>query len=302
MNVIEINNISKTFENNVKALSNLSLQIPEGSTFGFFGPNGAGKTTTIRLANGILTPTDGEVKIFGKDIKTDKQEINRMCGVLTESASLYEGLTANENLAFFSELYNLDKQLSKKRAYELLEFLGLLDAADRKVKTYSTGMKKRLSLAISLLHNPKLLYLDEPTNGLDPESSKNVYEFIKSSVKNERITVFLCTHQLRYAEDLCDLYGFIDNGKLIEFGSYSDILSKMNIKKHLLIRGRNIDSSLGYEKTDKGLYKKPILNDEDASKSIQDIIKKGGEIFEANQKQLTLEELYFLINKGNNNE
>lgn len=297
MTVIETKGLTKSFDGKTNALENLDLSIPEGSVFGFLGPNGAGKTTAIRLINGILTPTTGDVYLMGKKTALFSRENRALCGVMTENASLYESLTGVENLSFFGQMFGMNTSESAKRADELLETFELKEAQNKKVKTYSTGMKKRLSLARALLHRPKILFLDEPTSGLDPEAARSVNLFIHNAALQEKVTVFLCTHQLRYAEDICSLYGFIDKGKLLGFGTFQDLMKVKNTPVRLSLRGINIPGNIGLEPLKDGSYERNIQGDEEASKIIHHVIQAGGSIYEAKQLCPDLEDLYFSYQK-----
>src|SRR5690349_20815487 len=187
--------------------------IGEGEVFGFLGPNGAGKTTAVRILNGLLAPNSGAVRIYGKNVSDNLTEIHRLFGVMTETANFYEKLTGSENLMFYGRLYGFSKSECNERIKRLMSLFDISDAKDKKVGEYSTGMKKKIALCRAFLHNPKILFLDEPTSGLDPDAARNVNTLISNAAEVEKVTVFLCTHQLKYAEEICTLYGFIDNGK-----------------------------------------------------------------------------------------
>lgn len=297
MNAIEVNDLTKSFDGKTNALNGIGLVIPEGSVFGFLGPNGAGKTTAIRLINGILKPDKGGIYFFQKPLEDYRETIHSLCGVMTESAGLYEGMTGQENLEFFSQLFGNSAADAKKRSADLLEQFGLIDDRVKKVKAYSSGMKKRLSLARALLHKPKVLFLDEPTSGLDPEAAKSVNDFIVKTAKEEKVTVFLCTHQLRYAEDICDIYGFIHKGRLLGFGTLKELMRKTKESVRIVIRGSGIPYvELGLDKTGDSFHRS-IQDDADAAVIIESIIRKGGKIFDARQEHMGLEDLYFAYQK-----
>jgi len=297
MDVIEINELTKSYDNKLNALDSISLNIKKGEIFGFLGPNGSGKTTTVRLLNGILTPTSGEARILGLDIKTKQTEIHRRSGVMTETALMYENLTGMENLLFFGRMFSMPMQEIKERSATLLEALELTDSADKKVEAYSTGMKRRLSIARALLHRPEILFLDEPTAGLDPESALNVTKLIKQLSIESGVTVFLCTHQLKYAEEICTSYGFIHKGKILGAGSFDELLAKKNSKKYLDVRGKNIPDFPNLEKrVDTGI-RLSFKTDTEVSEILARIIQEGGEVYEAKQVHWDLEDLYFSFQK-----
>jgi ABC-2 type transport system ATP-binding protein len=302
MNAINIENLIKSFDGNTNALNNISLSIPKGEIFGFLGPNGSGKTTTVRILNGILSATSGNAEILGNPVKANSPELHRLCGVMTESASCYENLTAEENLMFFGRMYGVEENLLKERATSILKKLELLDVKDRRVKAFSTGMKKRISLAISLVHNPQVLFLDEPTSGLDPENALNVTRLIKELAEENEVTIFLCTHQLKYAEDICTLYGFINKGNILGVGTFDELASKKNANLQLKVRGKNISENLGFFHEGNNLYSKSISGDKEVTPLLQSILTEGGEIYEVVQQKWSLEELYFKYIKSESDD
>jgi len=298
MNAIEIEKLKKSYDGREFALCESSFSIAQGEVFGFLGPNGSGKTTTVRLLNGILTPSGGTAMVMGKNILKNQAEIHKLCGVMTETALMYENLTGMENLTFFGRLHRMEDKTIKERGLALLKSFELLDARDRKLKTYSTGMKRRLSLARALLHSPKVLFLDEPTSGLDPEAAMNVTQMIRKLSVEHGVTVFLCTHQLKYAEEICTLYGFIHKGIIIGLGTFEELLKQKNSKIFLEIRGEKLPEIKSSEKTPEGKLRVPIGNDADVTMILQDILSRGGKVYEAKQVRWNLEDLYFSFQKG----
>ena len=203
MAVIEVEELTKTFDSFV-AVNHLTFRIEEGEVFGLLGPNGAGKTTTIRMLAGLISPSGGTANVKGYSIGGDSLKVRETVGILTENPSLYERLTAYENMDFFAEAYGLsDPQKKQTRIKELLEFFGLWERRQEKVGSFSKGMKQKLAIARALLHEPRLLFLDEPTAGLDPEASRLVRDFI-AELRKEGRTIFMCTHNLDEADRLCD--------------------------------------------------------------------------------------------------
>jgi ABC-2 type transport system ATP-binding protein len=293
MLAVNIENLSKSYDGTSMALENISINIPKGEIFGFLGPNGSGKTTTVRILNGILTPTSGRAAILGKDTVKHNLDIHRLSGVMTETAACYENMSAEENLLFFGRMHGMDERELKKRAEYILKKLELYEVRDRKVKKYSTGMRKRVSLAVALVHNPEILFLDEPTSGLDPETALNVTKLIKELAEENQVTVFICTHQLKYAEDICTLYGFINEGRLLGFGTFDELAAKKNARTFLKVRGKSIPDNLGFTYEGNGSYKIAVSGDEQASELIYGIYKSGGKVFEALHEKWSLEELYF---------
>ncbi|AZV58420.1 ABC transporter ATP-binding protein [Clostridium sp. AWRP] len=302
MNAINIKNLKKSYDGQINALNNISLSIPKGEIFGFLGPNGSGKTTTVRILNGILSATSGYAEILGIPVGKNNIEIHRLCGVMTESSSCYENLTAEQNLIFFGKMHGMSEKLLNERTNFILKRLELLDVKNRKIKSFSTGMRKRLFLAVALVHNPKILFLDEPTSGLDPENALNVTRLIKELAEENEVTIFLCTHQLKYAEDICTLYGFINNGSILGLGTFEELALRKNAALQLKIRGKNISEKLGFIHEGNDIYSKSILGDKEVNTLIQGILTSGGEIYEAMQKKWSLEQLYFKYIKGTSND
>lgn len=226
-NSIQIEHLSHRFDGRL-ALNDLSCEVRKGEVFALLGPNGAGKTTTIRLLNGLYKPTSGTIRVFGKDPVTAGSQIRQETGVLTETSALYERLTARENLVFFGKLYGIPESVLLKRADEFLQFFALESRADDRVSTFSKGMKQRLALARAFLNLPRILYLDEPTSSLDPESALQVHELIESIGKQDDRTVFLCTHRLEEAERLADRVAILNNGKLLALGSLQELRQQFN--------------------------------------------------------------------------
>lgn len=299
MKAINIENLKKSYDGQTNALNNISLSISKGEIFGFLGPNGSGKTTTVRILNGILSKTSGHAEILGIPVGENNLEIHRLCGVMTESSSCYENLTAEQNLIFFGKMHGMDEKSINKRIDFILKRLELLEVKNKKVKSFSTGMRKRVSLAVALIHNPQILFLDEPTSGLDPENAMNVTRLIKELAEENEVTIFLCTHQLKYAEDICTLYGFINNGDILGLGTFDELASRKNAALQLKIRGRNIPKEFGFTCEGNDIYSKAISGDKEVNSLIQGIVTGGGEIYEAMQQKWSLEQLYFKYIKGN---
>ncbi|QAT39787.1 ABC transporter ATP-binding protein [Clostridium sp. JN-9] len=293
MNAVNIENLKKSFDGRSNVLNDISLSIPKGEIFGFLGPNGSGKTTTVRILNGILSATSGHAEILGIPVGGKNIEIHRLCGVMTESSSCYENLTAEQNLIFFGRMHEIDEKILKERTDFILKRLELQDVKDKKVKSFSTGMRKRISLAIALIHSPQILFLDEPTSGLDPENALNVSKLIKELAEENQVTIFLCTHQLKYAEDICTLYGFINNGSILGLGTFNELAARKNASLTLKIRGKDIPEKLGFIYEGKNIYSKSISGDKDVNSLMQGIVIGGGEIYEAVQQKWSLEQLYF---------
>jgi ABC-2 type transport system ATP-binding protein len=197
--------------------------VREGEIFGFLGPNGAGKTTTVRMLTTLLRPTSGQARVAGFDLTTQQQEVRRSIGVALQEAGLDGMATGRELLTLQGQLFGMGSGQARARAAELLELVGLVDAADRFIKTYSGGMKRRLDLASALVHGPRLLFLDEPTEGLDPASRQSVWQEVSRLNHEFGMTVFLTTHYLEEADRLADRLAIIDHGRIVAEGTPSEL-------------------------------------------------------------------------------
>src|SRR5512146_3107073 len=220
--VITINQLTRCFQEKT-AISQLSLEVHAGEIFGFLGHNGAGKTTTVRLLNGVIEPTSGRIRVLGLDPQVDGPALRTRTGVLTETPSMDERLTAWDNLSIYADLYGVPKGEVRSRIDELLAEFDLADRAQERVGGYSKGMKQRLALARALLHKPELLFLDEATSGLDPIASHHVNTLIERMARRENRTVFMCTHNLVEAQKLCDRVAVLEHGRLVALGTPAEL-------------------------------------------------------------------------------
>jgi len=221
-NIIEVKNLTKKFEDLV-AVNNISFVVKEGEIFAFVGPNGAGKTTTIKMLTTLLHPTSGEMKLNGCNPVIDKNEVRHSFGIVFQDPSLDDELTAYENMEFHGVLYKVPKDLRRKRIEELLKFVELWDRRNDLVKHFSGGMKRRLEIARGLIHHPKVLFLDEPTLGLDPQTRSHIWNYIKDLNKEEKMTVFFTTHYIEEVERVAQRVAIIDHGKIIAEGSPAEL-------------------------------------------------------------------------------
>ena len=217
MTIIAVNNLTRTFKS-LTAVENVSFSVEEGEVFGFLGPNGAGKTTTINVLCTLLAPTSGNASIAGFDCRAQPDQVRSSIGLIFQDTTLDTGLTAYENLKFHAYLYNLDRKLAEKRIDEMLEVVELAARKRDLIKNFSGGMKRRLEIARGLLHYPRVLFLDEPTLGLDPQTRNTIWEFINTLRQREKITVFMTTHYMEEAEN-CGRIAIIDHGRIIAEGT-----------------------------------------------------------------------------------
>jgi ABC-2 type transport system ATP-binding protein len=221
--LIEMHDLCKSYGDKV-AVKNVSLDVTGGEVFGFLGPNGAGKTTTIKMIVGLLRPSSGSVKVAGFDIQAQPREAKAASGYVPDTPNLYAKLSGRELLRFVGDLYNLDRQQAAQRADELLQLLDLTAAADDTIDSYSHGMQQKASLASALMHDPKVLVLDEPTVGLDPKSARLIKDLLRQMAERGA-AVFLSTHILEIAERMCDRIGIINKGELVAVGSMAELRS-----------------------------------------------------------------------------
>lgn len=294
------------------AVDHLTLEVEQGQVFGFLGPNGAGKTTTVRLLNGLLAPSAGEAHVLGHDVATQAVEIRRLSGVLPEVPSLYESMTARQNLAFFGELYDVPAGALSGRIDVLLARFGLAERADDQVGTYSKGMRQRLAIARALFHEPRIVFLDEPTAGLDPAAARLVRQTIQR-LSHQNRTIFMCTHNLVEAQELCDRVAVIDQGVLQAIGTPQELARSLWHSQWVDIDLRAKPSATLLEKLS---YLESVLacNGEpdklaleiDDEKHIPDVVAAiaaaGGRIYSVRPREHTLEDIYFKIQENRSSD
>ena len=229
MYMIEIKKVTKTYNNKIKAIRDLSLDIPDGKIIGFIGLNGAGKTTLIKMMTGILKPDKGSIIINGLDIAENPIEVKQDIGYITDNPDMFLRLTGIEFINFISDIYNIDEKTRKERISYLTKEFELTDILDKPLQGYSHGMKQKMMVVAALVHSPKVWILDEPMVGLDPKSALVLKKMMKEHAKNGN-TVFFSTHVLEVAEKLCDEIAIIDEGKIIYYGTLDDLSKKYNKK------------------------------------------------------------------------
>jgi ABC-2 type transport system ATP-binding protein len=298
-----VEGVSKKFAGQT-VLENMNFHVNKGEIVGLLGPNGSGKTTTVRLLNGVILPDSGTLRVGGHDPVQGGDAIRRMSGILTEGAGLYHEMSGRENLKFFAELYGVKK--SKGRIDELLERFDLARHGDKRVGTYSTGMKKRLGLAKALLHEPELLFLDEPTNGLDPEGTVMVMDFIKELNRTQGTTILLCSHVLHQIEDVCHRYVFMEQGRVIEQMTLPEMERaylteiRLRVETGLQVAG---DTYGGYpvRRVDAGQIEF-ALPDKDAISELLGRILQESYVHAAEITNRDLEALYFEVRRRHHHE
>lgn len=229
--MIIIKNLTKQY-GNLTAVSELSLDIPDGECFGFLGPNGAGKTTTIKLLAGLLKPNEGTIEISGYDIQKDPQKVKNIIGYIPDKPFIYEKLSGGEFLDFIAELYKVNGNFAREKREELLNLFAIKDFENELVEGYSHGMRQKLVITAALIHNPKVIIVDEPMVGLDPKGMRQVKEIFKQLTKSG-VTIFMSTHTMSVAQEMCHRIGIINKGKLIALGNMGDLQKQAQVSSGL---------------------------------------------------------------------
>jgi len=290
----------------VRAVADLSLAVPTGTIFGFLGPNGAGKTTTIRLLLGLLEPTSGRAEVMGLDTRTQADKIRERTGALLEPAGLYERLSVEDNLDFYGRIWRLPFADRQARIRELLTHLGLWERRKEITGTWSRGMKQKLAVARALLHRPSLIFLDEPTAGLDPLAAAALRDDLAALVAREGVTVFLTTHNLAEAEKLCSLVSIIRQGKLLAVGHPRELRARAG-GPHVTISGRGFDENVlarlraRPEVAAAGVQDGQLLIElkqpTDIAPLVNLIVSAGGAVEEVSKSKANLEEVFLSLMK-----
>lgn len=300
---IRTQNLTRDF-GSLRAVDDVSFEVPAGTVFGFLGPNGSGKTTTIRLLLGLLEPTGGSAEVLGYDVRTQAAEIRERCGALLEHTGLYERLSAEDNLQFYARVWRMSPQETQDRIHELLGKVGLWERRKEVVANWSRGMKQKLAVARALIHRPRLVFLDEPTAGLDPVASAALREDLSNLVRQQGLTVFLTTHNLSEAEKLCDRVAVIRQGKLLMTGSPDELrMQKGAARLEIVGRGFTelLQASLRARPEVRGVSVQnnhltlDLADNVDTAPLVQLIVTHGGQIDEVRKGQSSLEDVFLTL-------
>ena len=302
--MITVRSVSKTF-GNIKALDEVTFNIKKGEIFGILGPNGAGKSTIVNILNTLVRPDKGDVIIDGVNIKNDGETIKMIMGVVPQEISLYEELSAYENMMFWGGLYDIPKQKLNKHIQKTLEIVDLVNRKDDRIRTFSGGMKRRINIACSLLHNPKILVLDEPTVGVDPQNRNHIFEVIER-LNKEGMTIIYTTHYMEEAERFCDNISIIDVGRIIAQGTLKELRRISDVKDLLTIKLADANSDLisritsenplfRYDSTSGSLKVECGNIGNDTSIIINQIQNSGGVIERINSQGTNLESIYLKL-------
>ena len=294
MHIIETKNLTKKY-NGLNAVDNLNIQIEEGEIFGLLGPNGAGKTTTLLMLTTLKPPTSGTATINNFDIIKQPDKVRKSIGIVFQDPSSDEILTGYENLKLHGWLYDMPHELREQRIEEVLKLVDLTDRKNDLVKKYSGGMRRRLELARGLMHHPKILFLDEPTLGLDPQSREYIWEYIDKLAKKEHITVILTTHYMDEADKLCDRLAIIDRGKIVILGSPKKL--KKDLGGDIIrLKANNLEiaqlQKLNYIKKITSCDGEICLTVEDANTYLQEILTVTGKVDSVEIRSPTLDDVF----------
>jgi len=297
-----VKGLTRVFNKNLVAVDHIDFTVKEGEIFGFLGPNGAGKTTTINMLITILKPTEGNASVCGYDISKQAAEVRNCIGVVPQEYTADEDLTGLENIILCADLYGIPREISKKRAEELLELVELTKFKEKQVQTYSGGMRRRLELACGLINRPQVFFLDEPTLGLDVQTRAATWNYIKLLKKEYSMTVFMTTHYLEEADMLCDRIAIIDHGKIIATGAPNELKEGLGGDIMTLgIKESNVDVSSIIEKVPNvkevkrqdGVYRIKVKDGEETAPSIIEAVRaKGYAIARLSLTKPTLDEVY----------
>lgn len=302
--VLEVKSLRKEF-GEITAVDGISFEVTEGEIFGFLGPNGAGKTTSISMICGLLKPTGGEVHVLGKSILKHPREVKRHLGVVPQEVAIYEELSARQNLSFWGGIFGLKGAELRQRVDELLEQVGLEDRAGEPTKNFSGGMKRRLNLAMGLVHDPKLILLDEPTVGIDPQARHKILDIVKSITAGGR-TVLYTTHYLEEAEELCDRVAIMDHGKILALGTVAELQNQLGEGSLLTVQGdlagtvlheavANVDGLLPIEIDDRRAMLLVTREGPGVSRCLESLFDRGLTFDDITIKKPNLEDLFLKL-------
>ena len=294
MNVIETKNLTKKYKN-LTAVDGISLEVKEGEIFGLLGPNGAGKTTTLMMLTTLRPPTAGTATVNKFDVVKQSDQVRKSIGIVFQDPSSDDILTGYENMKLHGMLYGMPDDLREKRIEETLKLVDLTDRKNDLVKKYSGGMRRRLEIARGLMHHPKILFLDEPTLGLDPQSREKIWEYIEKLAREEKITIIITTHYMDEADKLCDRLAIIDNGKIVVLDTPEN-LKKIIGGDVVQLKGKNINADalqklkfvMKVSKSDSEVS----LTVKDANKNLQEILKVAGTVDSAEVHSPTLDDVF----------
>ncbi len=299
--IVEVKDLTKRFSEDVLAVDNISFTVEEGEVFGFLGPNGAGKSTTINMLTTLLRPTSGKAVVAGFDLARQQDEVRKVIGLVPQDLTVDDELSGRENMYLQADLYNVDRDRAKRDIEDLLHVVNLEEAADRLVKTYSGGMRKRLELAEGLIHHPRILFLDEPTLGLDIQTRVAIWDYIKDLKAKHNITVFLTTHYLEEADGLCDRIAIIDRGKIVALDTPTALKRSVGGDViDLIVDGttdfseiiRQVDGVVDVKREDRAYRIKAVKGEASIPKVLQAVSSRGGDVTTVSLSRPSLDQAF----------
>jgi ABC-2 type transport system ATP-binding protein len=299
--IVAVENLVKRFSEDVLAVDNISFTVDEGEVFGFLGPNGAGKSTTINMLTTLLKPTSGKAIVAGFDLAHQQDEVRKVIGLVPQDLTVDDELSGRENMYLQADLYGVDRDRAKRDIEDLLHVVNLEEAADRRVKTYSGGMRKRLELAEGLIHHPRILFLDEPTLGLDIQTRVAIWDYIKDLKAKHNITVFLTTHYLEEADGLCDRIAIIDRGKIVALDTPTALKRSVGGDIiDLIVDGtadfseaiRQADGVLDVKREDMDYRIKAVKGEGSIPKVLQAVSNQGGNVTSVSLSRPSLDQAF----------
>jgi len=293
--MVEVNNLTKVYKGDIKAVDGVSFAIDEGEVFGLLGPNGAGKTTTLHMLATVLKPTGGEARVNGFDVARQPGRVRGSIGIVFQDPSSDELLTGYENLKMHALMYGVPSSLRRKRIDEVLELVDLSGRRNELLKSYSGGMRRRLEIARGLLHRPKVLFLDEPTLGLDPQTREHIWEYIERLVEEEKLTIIITTHYMDEADRLCDRIAIVDHGKIVVLDTPDELKRGLGgdiVKIHAKAPNLTTLESLPYVKMIEASGDDLTLTVVDAGSHIQEILGVIGKVDSVDMRSPTLSDVF----------
>ncbi len=305
MDAIIVENLTKTYAGGVQALKSISFRVKKGTIFGFLGPNGAGKTTTQKILCTLLKPTSGNAIVMGHDVVKDPWEVRRKIGVVFQDPALDDKLTGKENLEYHARLYGLRGDEIKRKIKELMSLVELEGWEDKLVSSYSGGMRRKLEVARSVMHDPELLFLDEPTIGLDAHTRKKIWEHILRIKKEKGLTIFLTTHYIEEAEKLCDRVAVIDKGRIVAEGTPEELKKKFGRKRLVVVFSSEADKKKALEMLKREMGEMRVIVEKEKSVELESsrieekisalrklFVRRGVRLIELSVKYPSLEDVY----------
>jgi ABC-2 type transport system ATP-binding protein len=309
--VIEVEGLVKSYgRGTVRALDDVTFTVPKGDIFGFLGPNGAGKTTTIRILSTVLDPTSGTIRIGGHDLAEDPLAVKERLGLMPDEVAFYPTLTGEQHLRYYASFHKIPRADARKRAKDYLERFGIGDAAGKKLKAYSHGMKKRLALAQCLLHDPEVIIMDEPANGLDPQGMRYFRDLIRA-LNREGKTIFLSSHLLSEVEHLCERVGIIDRGHMVAVDSIANLMARLaagtptilhvvatDVSDAALAALQEVPGVTSVARTHGGVDVTAEARSDVSADVSKTLVLAGARLRELRSEQRSLEDLFLALTKG----